>query len=257
MEKKNSFLLYTEYMEHVDLLDMEQRGELFTAILMYAAGKEIPELSGMVKMAFSFIKIRMDRDAAEYEKTTLARAAAGRKGGRPRNEVVFEKQDETKKANGFLEKQTKANENNEKQMKAKKPDTDIDTESDIDIDTEKEKEKQILCDARTMFEHLWDKYPLKRGKGQVSDNQKKRLLAIGEAKLVKAIERYSLELQQDVSWRKPQNGSTFFNSGYVDYLDEEWERSHPEQQDCTIHPVEEQGISTEKEESAVDYGWED
>lgn len=25
-------------------------------------------------------------------------------------------------------------------------------------------------------------------------------------------------------WRKPQNGSTFFNSGYIDYLDSNYER---------------------------------
>lgn len=51
---------------------------------------------------------------------------------------------------------------------------------------------------------------------------KKRLLAIGEDRLVKAIDRYSLELQKDADWRKAQYGSTFFNSGYVDYLDENY-----------------------------------
>ena len=62
----------------------------------------------------------------------------------------------------------------------------------------------------------------KKGKGKVSDAQKKRLLAVGEPALVKAIERYSTELQKDADWRKPQNGSTFFNSGYVDYLDDNY-----------------------------------
>lgn len=75
---------------------------------------------------------------------------------------------------------------------------------------------------KALFERLWKMYPNKKGKGQVSDTQKKRLLAIGETTLVKAIERYSLELQKDADWRKPQYGSTFFNSGYVDYLDENY-----------------------------------
>jgi len=35
----------------------------------------------------------------------------------------------------------------------------------------------------------------------------------------RAVNRYLSELEKDSSWRKPQNGSTFFNSGYVDYLD--------------------------------------
>ena len=84
----------------------------------------------------------------------------------------------------------------------------------------KKKKENILCEANELFERLWKLYPCKKGKGQVSDTQKKRLLAVGETALVKAIERYSSELQKDAGWRKPQNGSTFFNSGYVDYLDE-------------------------------------
>ena len=125
-------------------------------------------------------------------------------GGRPKTNALTEKQTEAKKANGFFEKQTKA----------KKPDTDNDTVTDTVTD-----KKQIMCDAAALFERLWKLYPCKKGKGQVSDTQKKRLLAIGEPALVKAIERYSSELQKDAGWRKPQNGSTFFNSGYVDYLD--------------------------------------
>ena len=88
---------------------------------------------------------------------------------------------------------------------------------------EKEEKKNTMCEAQDLFERLWKQYPNKRGKGAVSDAQKKRLLAIGEPTLVKAIERYSLELQKDADWRKPQNGSTFFNSGYVDYLDGNYE----------------------------------
>lgn len=81
--------------------------------------------------------------------------------------------------------------------------------------------KNTMCkaEALALFERLWQIYPNKKGKGQVSETQKKRLLSIGEPALVKAIERYSAELKKDADWRKPQNGSTFFNSGYVDYLD--------------------------------------
>lgn len=92
-------------------------------------------------------------------------------------------------------------------------------EKDKEKVKDKEKDKNTMCVANALFERLWKLYPNKKGKGQVSDTQKKRLLAIGEPTLVKAIERYSLELQKDADWRKPQNGSTFFNSGYEDYLD--------------------------------------
>lgn len=47
---------------------------------------------------------------------------------------------------------------------------------------------------------------------------------IGFEELARAIARYKQGLEAE-SWRKPQNGSTFFNSGYVDYLDENYEES--------------------------------
>lgn len=74
------------------------------------------------------------------------------------------------------------------------------------------------------FERLWKKYPSKKGKGQVSDTKKKVLYQIGEEHIQRALERYLDGLEKDASWRKPQNGSTFFNSGYVDYLDESYEK---------------------------------
>lgn len=74
------------------------------------------------------------------------------------------------------------------------------------------------------FERLWKQYPNKRGKGQVSDTKKKTLYEIGEEKIERALKRYLDDLSKDSNWRKPQNGSTFFNSGYVDYLDENYEK---------------------------------
>ena len=40
--------------------------------------------------------------------------------------------------------------------------------------------------------------------------------------MTRAIERYKSDLAKE-DWRKPQNGSTFFNSGYVDYLDDNYQ----------------------------------
>ena len=74
-----------------------------------------------------------------------------------------------------------------------------------------------------LFEYLWSLYPNKKGKGQISDAKKRKLFAIGQEEMQRAIDRYKAELKQDSDWRKPQNGSTFFNSGYVDYLDDNYE----------------------------------
>lgn len=101
------------------------------------------------------------------------------------------------------------------------------TEEKVKETCEKSKEnceksnKKAFIDC---FERLWKKYPNKRGKGQVSDTKKKTLYEIGEEKIERALKRYLDDLSKDSSWRKPQNGSTFFNSGYVDYLDENYEK---------------------------------
>ena len=78
-------------------------------------------------------------------------------------------------------------------------------------------------EAEAMFEELWLLYPVKKGKGQVSLSAKKRIAKVGIDEMRRAIDRYKAELAKDADWRKPQNGSTFFNSGYVDYLDDNYE----------------------------------
>ena len=71
------------------------------------------------------------------------------------------------------------------------------------------------------FERAWQYYPNKRGKGQVSEKSKERLMSHGWDNVKRAIDRYLEDLKKD-EWRQAQNGSTFFNSGYVDYLDENY-----------------------------------
>lgn len=68
------------------------------------------------------------------------------------------------------------------------------------------------------FESIWKLYPKKKGKGQVSDNQMKKLFRIGIEEMTRAIERYKKE-KAETDMQYWQNGSTFFNSGYIDYLD--------------------------------------
>ena len=91
----------------------------------------------------------------------------------------------------------------------------------------KGKENNNMCkaDALALFEQLWKMYPCKKGKGQVSDKDKTKLLEIGLDEMTRAINRYKSELEKDKDWRKPQNGSTFFHSGYIDYLDANFEES--------------------------------
>lgn len=91
--------------------------------------------------------------------------------------------------------------------------------SKVSKDNKENKNTMCKADALALFDNqLWKMYPVKKGKGQVSEAQKLRLAKIGPDEISRAISRYLTELIKE-PWRKPQNGSTFFNSGYVDYLD--------------------------------------
>ena len=81
------------------------------------------------------------------------------------------------------------------------------------------KEKINKQEIEAFFERVWKLYPSKKGKQRVSDKQKKVLFEIGQEELERAIKRYVADWEKEKEWRKQQNGSTFFNSGYVDYLD--------------------------------------
>lgn len=134
---KDSFILYTENLEQVEMLDMEQRGYLLTAIMYYAAGKELPDMDGMVKMAFSIIRKRIDVNAEKYDEICRKRAEAGKRGGRPKNDdasASCQQDKKAKKANGFSEKQKKQMVFPESKQKQKNPDTESDTDTEPDTD---------------------------------------------------------------------------------------------------------------------------
>lgn len=125
---KDSFVLYTKYLDNIQALSMEQRGILFTSLMLYASGQEPEEMDPVTAMAFSFIKSQMDKDIEKYNETCAKRSEAGKLGGRPK------KQEEAKKANGFSE-------NQKKQGKAKKADNEYEYEYDNDLLKENTKRK--------------------------------------------------------------------------------------------------------------------
>ena len=62
-----AFNIYFDTFEHIEMLTMEQRGELFTALYEYAINERTTEFdNGMVKMAFSFMKAQIARDFEKY-----------------------------------------------------------------------------------------------------------------------------------------------------------------------------------------------
>lgn len=83
-------------------------------------------------------------------------------------------------------------------------------------------------DLEIFFESIWKLYPRKEGKGSVSKTQKTKLYHIGLDELNRAIERYKAKLKSDgTEFKFIKQGSTFFNSGYIDYLDANYEAQAP------------------------------
>jgi predicted phage replisome organizer len=97
------------------------------------------------------------------------------------------------------------------------------------------------------FEELWSLYPKKRGKGKISDKKKKEIIEeVGKENFKKAIERYKEEIRKKrIDEQYIQMGSTFFNSGYVDYLDENYE------DDTTPKPIQVTGTRTDQVLEAI------
>lgn len=79
--KKNSFVLYTDTRNLLDLLNDEQTGKLFKAVFDYVEDGEAPELDQVSQVVFTTIKTYLDRDRAKYEEVCLKRAEYGKKGG--------------------------------------------------------------------------------------------------------------------------------------------------------------------------------
>lgn len=112
-------------------------------------------------------------------------------------------------------------------------DTQSDTEtiqerytSDTEVIPNKNKEIKNKEDNNTLdefFDKLWSIYPRKVGKGKVSVSKKKKLYSIGYDELERCVERYTRRIEMErIDNQFVMHGSTFFNSGYVDYLDKNY-----------------------------------
>ncbi|WP_188433552.1 hypothetical protein [Kroppenstedtia guangzhouensis] len=73
------------------------------------------------------------------------------------------------------------------------------------------------------FENLWQEYPKKKGKAKARVAYRRhRKNGVSEEDFRAALDRYKTEVQQKGTPQQYiKHGSTFFNSGFEDYLEEE------------------------------------
>ena len=129
------------------------------------------------------------------------------------NETVKKIIDEYEEENGELSYSNEKENENDNDNEVSSPDTPPIRQRIVQV------KKGSKAEIDSFFESIWKLYPEKKGKGQVSASKRKNLYEIGFDEIKRAVERYLKDLEKDAAWRKPQNGSTFFNSGYIDYLD--------------------------------------
>ena len=83
MERKRSFPCYLDYKKPLEQLTDAECGKLLRAMFEYEETGALPDFTGALAMAFSFISAQMDRDRAAYEEKCRKNAENGAKGGRP------------------------------------------------------------------------------------------------------------------------------------------------------------------------------
>jgi len=109
-------------------------------------------------------------------------------------------------------------------------DTLLQQEEEQEEEKEQKQENKTTTkrDREKFFHELWKLYPRKKGIGGVSDTQKEKLYKIGRDEMERCIDRFIRDMaKENRPLDKYPYGSTFFNSGYVDYLDINYHQDKP------------------------------
>ncbi|XZM33510.1 helix-turn-helix domain-containing protein [Clostridium perfringens] len=94
---------------------------------------------------------------------------------------------------------------------------------DLLKELDKNLKSKIKDNSNQDTEEIWSLYPLKKGKASAIKKIPKLLKEYGKEQIIRCIDRYikyvDNQRKNGFSTLKYKDGSTFFNSGYMDYLD--------------------------------------
>ena len=157
-----AFNIYFDTFEHIEMLTMEQRGELFTALYEYAINERATEFdNGMVRMAFSFMKAQIARDFEKYrEKCEANRAnASGRKRSLPNANDGSQKEEKEE------EKEEKEKNKEKEEYKEEEKENKKEKYKEEEKENKKEEEKEDLnnslsdpLSSRIDYDHILDSF---------------------------------------------------------------------------------------------------
>ena len=69
-------MLYFDILEPIRVLPDADKGRLLVAMLEYGQSGTVPEFTGMLALAWGFVKPKLDKDSEEYNRTVLKRQYA-------------------------------------------------------------------------------------------------------------------------------------------------------------------------------------
>lgn len=76
------FCAYHSYLSSMELLNDEERGRLFTALLIYSESGKAPTLTGNERFVFPAMREQIDRDNKKYAAKCEKNRENGAKGGK-------------------------------------------------------------------------------------------------------------------------------------------------------------------------------
>lgn len=230
-----AFLFFLSHWELLKELTPEECMRVLQAVFACAgANCEMPEeMNRMERAVFKAIWGDVERSLINYDERREKRAEAGRKGGLKKAE------------NARLAKASTATNADVANLANLPKDkaTDKDNAMDTDMDnvcmapdgacaadaaphahaaSQKSASSSLSKEEAEHFEALWQLYPVKRGKNQVSAKTKRALMAVSVEEMAQAIERYMEEVKASPADRQLLNGSTWFNGRYKDYLGDDY-----------------------------------
>lgn len=208
---KDSFVIYTRYAKHIEKLNMEQRGLLFTAIMNHATGDDIPEMDPATDIIAGIIIEDIEECDRKWAETKAKRAEAGRIGGLKSAET--RKTSDENKAN---DKQVEAKPSKTKQNEASSKQNEANEAVYVNVNVnglkEKENIKKKKRESEADFEALWELYPRKNGK---KDAKRHYLAAVADGATfeevktgIEAYKRYIKKTGTEPKYVKM--GSSFF-----------------------------------------------
>lgn len=185
-----------EFLEEMDGLSDEEYGRLIRGMQRYSMTGEEPELEGTERLFWKRCRNTIDRYAASYDSLCAARAESGKKGGRPKKQLVFE--ESKAKQNNLSETKTETKTNTETNIPPKPPKGRTDAE----------------------FAEFWNAYPTKVGKQPARKAFDK--VKVPVKTLVDAIERQKCSSQ----WSK--DGGQYIPNPATWLNQQRWEDILPE-----------------------------